>query len=110
MHQLQFLVIFTADSLRKLDPQARRSTIVYELPYPSIGWMVQNAFSHFPADQRRCVEKVADALTITIDETGLIRRLELDDFLTIVNVVLRMEIEPEGTNWRILLDSVGLLT
>jgi hypothetical protein len=103
------LIIFTADSLRKLDSQVQRNTIVYELPYPSIGWTVENALSHFPEDQQRHIEKVANALTKTIDETGFIRRLELDDFLTIVNVVLEMKIEPEGTNWRILLDSLGLL-
>jgi hypothetical protein len=103
------LVILTADSLRNLDPQIQRQTVLYEMPYPSIEWLVEHARSHFPESQHDCIDRVSEALITTTAETGAVRRIELGDFISIIRVVAELKIEPKGTNWRILLDSLGLL-
>ncbi len=105
----RIVTVLTADSLRHLDPQIPRTAIVYQLPYPSMDRLVETATPrlHLAGIETSCIEGVADALEDSRDR--LARRVELNDFVDIVRAVAEMKIEPEGTNWRILLDSMGLL-
>ena len=105
----KILVIFTSGSLRNVDHRVKNNSVVYEMPYPSIEWLVENARSYFSKDRQVYIDRVADALTTTLNKFGLTKRIELSDFIMIIHVVIEMNIELNGTNWRILLDSLGLL-
>lgn len=105
----ELLTIFTAESPRILERQGFERAIIYEMPFPTLENFVEIARTHFPDIEPEFIVELSDALQQEMDKRNLRRRPEVADFLDLLHILRELHMTPEGTNWRILLDSLGLL-
>jgi len=106
--QLPVLALVSAESLRTMPLDLRSRFVICRLPLPSADDLMRIGRAHFGDDHASLVEIVAKRLLDPTTGPTAFRPIDVSQFVDVVKTLLALGVQPDGLEWRVVLDALGV--